>query len=114
MSLLQSFRGDTATFAIDVTGIDLEMADVTFTAKRTFNGPVFVQKTLDDGIDPPGSGETDITVTIEPEDTGELTHTERFVWDVQVDTGLEVTTAAHGRWVVMLDVTTPTGSGSGS
>ncbi len=112
MTLLQSFRGDTATFPIDVTGIDLEFAEVTFTAKRTFNGPVFVQKTLDDGITPPGSGDTDIVVIIEPEDTGDLTHTERFVWDVQVDDGLEIITAAHGRWVVMLDVTRPTGSGS--
>ncbi len=114
MTLLQSFRGDTATFAIDVTGVDLEFAEVTFTAKRTFNGPPFVTKTLDWGITPPESGSTDLTVTIEPEDTDDLTHTERFVWDVQVDDGLAITTAAHGRWVVMLDTTRPGGSGSGS
>ena len=111
MALLQSVRGDTATFAIPVSG-DLTLSDVTFTAKRTFNGPAFVTKTLLDGIDAPGSGDTDITVTIEPEDTADLTHTERFVWDVQVDDGLEVSTAASGRWVVAMDVTTAGGSGS--
>src|SRR5678816_4436798 len=109
--LLQSYRGDTATFTIPVTG-DLSVADVTFTAKRTFNGPAFVTKTLDDGIEAPGSGDTELTVTIEPEDTADLLQTERFVWDVQVDDGLTISTAASGRWVVALDVTTPGGSGS--
>ena len=118
MSLLQSIRGDTVTFTFTVTDsdgapLDLTGADITFTARRTINGPAFVVKTLDDGIDLGGSGETGVcTVTIAPEDTDTLTHTERFVWDIQVDDGLDVRTPLRGRWVVSMDVTHAEGSGS--
>jgi hypothetical protein len=119
VSLLQLFRGDTFAFTrhvVDANGapVDLSMADVTFTAKRRFRDAAFITKTIDDGgIDIGGSGDVGtLTVTLEPEDTDMLTHTERFVWDIQVDTGLEVLTPFAGRMVVALDVTHAGGSGS--
>ena len=116
--LLQSTRGDTAVFTFTLTDaagpIDLGSADVTFTAKRTYRSAAFVTKTLDDDIALDGtSGDSGIcSVTIQPEDTDALTHTERFVWDIQVDDGLTITTPLSGRWVVKADVTTPGSSGS--
>ena len=117
--LLQLTRGDTRTYSLTLTAdgqpIDLGAADVTFTAKRHLLDTVpFIQKTLDDGIALGGaSGDSGIIdVTIEPEDTDGLTHTERFLWDVQVDSGLDISTPLKGRLVVSMDVTTPSGSGS--
>jgi hypothetical protein len=119
MTLLQSYRGDTETFTLTLTDaagdpLDLTGSDITFTAKRTYGGLPFVTKTLADGIELAGaSGDSGIcTIMIDPGDTDTLTHTERFVWDVQVDNGLDVRTALKGRWVVMMDVTTAAGSGS--
>ena len=119
MTLLQTHRGDTETFTVTLTDgagdpLDLSDLDITFEAKRTYTGPVFVRKTLDDGITLEGaSGDSGIcTITIEPEDTEHLTHTERFVWDIQVDNGLDIRTPLRGRWVVALDVTNAGGSGS--
>jgi hypothetical protein len=118
--LLQLTRGDTGVFTlplVDGSGqpLDLGAVDITFTAKRHLLDTVpFIRKTLDDGIDLAGaSGDSGIcTVTLEPEDTEALTHTERFLWDVQVDSGLDISTPLKGRLVVSMDVTTPGGSGS--
>jgi hypothetical protein len=120
-TLLQMYRGDTATFTVTLTDgtgapLDLSGLDITFTAKRHLLDTVpFIQKTLaDGGIEPAGaSGDSGIcTITIEPEDTSDLVATDRFLWDVQVDSGTDVRTALMGRLVVRMDVTTTTGSGS--
>jgi len=119
VSLLQLHRGDTETFTITLTDsagdpLDLTNLDVTFTAKRNFADDPFISKVLGDGIEfGGGSGDDGVCIiTIDPEDTEALTHTERFVWDVQVDNGLDVQTPLQGRMVVAMDVTTPGGSGS--
>jgi hypothetical protein len=120
MTLLQTHRGDTETFTVTLTDgagdpLDLTGLDVTFTVKRNFGDAVpFIQKTFSDGIDMAGaSGDSGVlTITIEPEDTADLTHTERFVWDIEVDNGVDVRTPLMGRLVVAMDVTHAGGSGS--
>lgn len=111
--LLQLTRGDTGVYTLPLVDV-ADMADITFTAKRHLLDAVpFIRKTLDDGIDLGGSGDTGmVTVTLEPEDTSDLTHTERFLWDLEVDDGMEVRTPLRGRLVVSMDVTTAGGSGS--
>jgi hypothetical protein len=119
MSLLQMLRGDTETFTLTLTDVDgapldLSQATITFTVKRNFGDATpFIVKDDLDGIDIGGSGDVGVaTITIEPEDTADLTHTERFVWDIEVDDGLTTTTPLMGRMVVAMDVTHAGGSGS--
>jgi hypothetical protein len=112
-------RGDTFSFSLTLTDqagepLDTTGLPITFTAKRTFSGPVFLVKTQDDGIDPDGaSGDTGmVTVTIEPEDTEDLIEQERFWWDIETDDLGVVRTQASGRLVVLMDVSAVQGSGS--
>jgi len=112
-------RGDTFSFNLTLTDeagepLDTTGLPITFTAKRTFSGEPFLVKTQDDGIDPDGaSGDTGlVTVTIEPVDTEALTQQERFWWDIETDDLGVVRTQAHGRLVVMMDVSAVQGSGS--
>lgn len=122
--LLVMSRGDTFTFTrtlLDADGepVDLSLADITFTAKRMYRDSPTIEKTLDDGIDLGGSGDTGVvTVTLQPEDTQDFTQTERFVWDIEVEgivgsgEPLSVLTPLSGRLVVRLDTSTPPASGS--
>ena len=118
MSLLQMFRGDTFVFTrtvLDADGqpVDLSMADVTFTVKRRYRDAPYIVKTVDNGIELGGSGDTgELTVTIDPEDTAMLEATERFVWDIQYDDIATIATPFSGRLVVRLDVSNMAGSGS--
>jgi hypothetical protein len=114
------YRGDTFAFTrtiLDADGqpVDLSLTGVVFTLKRRFRDAPFLVKTLDNGIELGGSGDTgEVIVTIEPEDTADLTSTERFVWDIQYDDILTVATPFIGRLVVRLDVGNMAASGSGS
>ncbi len=117
--LLQMMRGDTFAFTrtvVDAAGqpVDLTMSDVVFTARRRFRDPAFLVKTVDNGgISLGGSGDTgEVTVTIDPEDTADLTFTERFVWDIQYDDISSIATPFIGRLVIRLDVGNIAGSGS--
>ncbi len=113
MSLLQMFRGDTATYTVtfvDGTGtpVDLDGIDVTFTAKRNMLDTVpFIQKELEQ-VDSGSFGAC--TLIIESWETDELTHTERFLWDIQLDSGMDVQTPLTGRLVVAMDVNSVGGS----
>ncbi len=117
-NLLQMFRGDTFAFTktvLDADGqpADLSFADVVFTARRRFRDTAFLRKTIGDGIELGGSGDTgEIIVTIQPEDTADLTFTERFVWDIQYDDITTIATPFIGRLVIRLDVGNIAGSGS--
>lgn len=116
MSLLQLHRGDTETFTVNLTDsagepLDLGALDLTFTAKRLYGDTVpFLTKTIGAGIDLDQYELGRATITIDPADTEDLTHTERFVWDVQVDNGTDVRTPLKGRLVVVMDVTHVGGS----
>lgn len=117
-NLLVMYRGDTFAFTRTLLGpdgepLDLSMADVTFTAKRMYRDAATIRKTVDDGIDLGGSGDTGVvTVTFDPQDTQDFRQTERFVWDITVDDMLAVQTPERGRLVVRLDTNTGPGSGS--
>jgi hypothetical protein len=114
MTALSMTRGDRQSFTVTLTdgaGAPLNLTDltVTFTAKRTrydSDAAAVIQKSDGDGIviTTPASGVA--VLTIEPEDTEELTNLRTLHWDIQVDDGSgDVRTPITGRLVILPDIT---------
>ena len=103
MSYLSMFRGDdrvlTVTASEPLTGLELR-----FTARRQWNTRVLIEKSTDSGITL-GDPDTTALITIDSEDTADLTPG-ALHWDIQVtDTEGEVHTVAAGRLAIKPDIT---------
>jgi hypothetical protein len=110
MTILSMYRGDDRTLTITADQ-SLTGSEITFTArgKRREDSPVLIVKTTDDGI-VIGDPATTAVVTLDAEDTEDLTPGSLW-WDVEVVDALgKVHTVAEGRLRVRLDATRLEGS----
>ena len=111
---LRMYRGDTQTFDVlvtnldDGTPVDITSSALRFTAKyRASDGDdeAIIIKTSEYGGINLGYGEGEATITIEPEDTEDLTKRTELLWDLQLtDVGGAVKTAAAGRLIIYADI----------
>jgi hypothetical protein len=108
------YRGDTQLVDVLVTDpdtgnpVDISTMSLRFTAKyRTTDADdeAIIAKTSDYGGIVIGGQTGEAVVTIDPEDTIDLTKTTQLLWDLQVtDVSGAVRTAAAGRIIISADV----------
>jgi len=110
---LYMYRGDTGTLdvvVVDDVGspVDISTYSLRFTAKYRSSDPddeAIIVKTDDYGGIALGNGTGEATITVDPEDTEDLTKTTTLLWDFQLTDGFgAVKTAAAGRLVISADI----------
>lgn len=116
-TVLRMYRGDSQVFDVVVTDLDevpqdITTSDLRFTAKHRYQDEdvdAVISKVSGDGIEL-GVGTGEAVITLDPEDTEDLTKNTTLEWDLQVtDSTGSVRTAARGRLIISADisVTTP-------
>lgn len=111
MTRLSMTRGDLASFLVTFTDaegdpLDLTGLDVAFTVKRStsLDDSAVITKTIGEGIELTET-EGQVRVTVQPDDTADLTW-RSYVWDIQVDDGAgDVRTPLTGDFRIRHDVT---------
>lgn len=116
MSNIAIVRGDTAVLDVAITRsgspVDLTGATLWFTAKRAKSDPdavAVIAKSTASGITVTSASGGTATITIDPDDTSDLTSATALVFDVQLkESGGRITTVDSGTLRVTLDVTQAT------
>lgn len=95
-------RGDTLSFAIEIEGLETDLASVRFTAKSNYNGDTLFSKTLDNG------GVTKVEngiyrVRVAPIDTKDAIPA-TYYYDLEIGVNSDIFTIMRGLLELLHDV----------
>ena len=104
---LETTRGDTFSFGLELDGVGDSVTAITFTCKNNFDDSANVfQKTIGNGItlDHMDGDNAFYKVRIAPEDTATL-ELGKYFYDIEVQANHDVFTIAKGALTITYDVT---------
>ena len=99
---LNMIRGDTLSFGVEFTGMDQDLDSAYFTVKKSYDGDIIFQKSIDDGI----TKEEDYKyrVRVAPADTYDI-EAGQYYYDFEININSDTYTLLIGVLNVAEDVT---------
>ena len=99
---LTMVRGDTASFGLEIQGLDQDLSSAYLTVRDGFEGQILLQKSLNDGISKIETGQ--YVIRIAPEDT-ENAQAGEYYYDFEIGANGDIFTVLRGILVIEHDVT---------
>lgn len=99
---LTMVRGDTASFGLEIQGLDQDLSSAYLTVRDGFEGQILLQKSLSDGISKIETGQ--YVVRIAPEDT-ENAQAGEYYYDFEIGANGDIFTVLRGILVIEHDLT---------